>query len=150
MTEVAIRPARTTDAGKVGAILSNFIDTTPWMPRIHTRAQDIGFAGMLIDRGWVRVAETPAGVLGFLAREGEMIQALYVADHARGQGVGSALLQDTCDQQKRLTLWTFQANTRAQNFYTTHAFREVERTDGSGNDEGLPDIRYEWHKKDKT
>lgn len=150
MTGIVIRPARPTDAGKVGAILSNFIDTTPWMPRVYSRAQDIGFAGMMIDRGWVRVAENRAGVVGFLAREGDMIQALYVIENARGQGVGHALLQDTCDQQKRLTLWTFQANTRAQDFYLKHAFHEVERTDGSGNDEGLPDIRYEWHKKDKT
>ena len=57
MTACHLRPARTTDAGRVGAILSAFIDDTPWMPRIHTRAEDLSFAGMMIDRGWITVAE---------------------------------------------------------------------------------------------
>ena len=45
------------DAGAVGRILSEFIDTSDWMPLLHSRAEDIGFAGTMIDRGWVRVFE---------------------------------------------------------------------------------------------
>lgn len=138
-----LRAARPTDAGRVGAILSAFIDDTPWMPRIHTRAEDLSFAGDMIDRGWVTVTED---VTGFLAREGEMIQALYVAKDQRGQGIGSALLEAAQEAAPVLTLWTFQANTPAQGFYKKHGFREVERTDGQDNDEGLPDIRYLWER----
>lgn len=147
MSDVSIRPARSTDAGAVGAILSEFIDTTPWMPRIHTRAEDIGFAGHMIDKGWVSVAELAGQVTGFAAREAEGLHALYVAAAARRAGIGSALLRACQAQVQRLELWTFQANAGAQAFYVRHGFTAVEHTDGVGNDEGLPDIRFEWTRK---
>ncbi|MEO0389954.1 MAG: GNAT family N-acetyltransferase [Pseudomonadota bacterium] len=139
-----LRPARSTDAGKVGAILSEFIDTTDWMPRIHTRAEDVGFAGYMIDKGWVTVAHSDGTVSGFVARDGSDIQSLYVAAQARRSGVGSALLKRMKGEVDALSLWTFQANTGAHAFYKTHGFCEIERTDGSGNDEHLPDIRMTW------
>ena len=46
-----IRVAHPLDAGAVVRILSEFIDTTDWMPRLHSRAEDLGFAGTMIDRG---------------------------------------------------------------------------------------------------
>lgn len=144
MSTSILRTARSTDAGTVGAILSEFIDSTPWMPRIHTRAEDIGFAGHMISKGWVTVAETPTGVTGFLAREGIEVHALYVAAGARGAGTGGTLLHGAQTQSDRLSLWTFVANTRAQTFYERHGFCAVEQTDGARNDEGLPDIRFEW------
>ncbi|WP_439121811.1 GNAT family N-acetyltransferase [Marivita sp.] len=140
-----LRPAHPLDAGRVGAILSAWIDETPWMPRVHTRAEDIAHAAMMVDRGWVTVSETTE-VIGFLAREGDDIHALYISPAVRGHGVGSRLLTDAKLHEDHLTLWTFQANTRAQVFYERHGFTEVERTDGAGNDEGLPDIRYHWQR----
>lgn len=141
-----LRPANPLDAGRVGAILSAWIDETPWMPRVHTRAEDIAFADMMVDRGWVTVSETAEDVLGFIARDGDDIHALYIDPEARGQGIGSALLASAMEHEDQLTLWTFQANTRAQAFYERHGFAPVEHTDGSGNDEGLPDIRYHWQR----
>ena len=147
MSGPALRPARTTDAGKVGAILSAFVDENDWMPRLHTRAEDIGFAGHMIDKGWVPIAQLDDRVAGFLARDGAIIQALYVAADARRQRCGTALLQPAQSHADRLALWTFQANTAAQSFYDAHGFAEGERTDGAGNDEGLPDIRLVWKRK---
>ncbi|WP_299153272.1 GNAT family N-acetyltransferase [uncultured Tateyamaria sp.] len=141
-----IRPARSTDAGAVGGILSEFIDTTPWMPRLHSRAEDVGFAGHMIDQGWVYVAEQDGHVAGFAARNGPEVHALYVAAKARRTGLGSALLRTMQEQTDRLDLWTFQANLDAQAFYTAHGFCEVTRTDGTRNDEGLPDIHLTWTK----
>ena len=43
-----------------------------------------------------------------------------------------------------LSLWTFQVNGAARRFYERHGFTEVERTDGSHNDEHEPDVRYVW------
>lgn len=142
-----LRAARSTDAGAVGAILSEFIDTTDWMPRIHTRAEDLSFAGMMIARGWVTVAEGAAGVEGFAACDGPEVNALYVAQEARGQGVGGRLLSTLKEGRNTLELWTFQRNTQAQKFYLRHGFVEVTRTDGARNDEKLPDIRYIWKKE---
>ncbi len=146
MTHAFLRAARSTDAGRTGAILSGFIDETSWMPRIHTRAQDIAFAADMIDRGWVTVAEKDERVVGFSARDGATVHALYVDMALRGQGFGGQLVQDLQAKEKALSLWTFQANTPAQSFYKQHGFAEVERTDGAGNDERLPDIRLCWER----
>ena len=43
-----IRPARDLDVGTLGAILSDFVDVTDWMPRLYSRAEDISFAAKLI------------------------------------------------------------------------------------------------------
>lgn len=144
MTDADLRPARSTDAGRTGTILSGFIDQTSWMPRVHTRAQDVAFAADMIDRGWVTVAEQDDQVVGFSARDGATVHALYVDMNLRGQGIGRQLLQDMQAKESTLSLWTFQANTPAQTFYAQYGFTEVERTDGAGNDEQLPDIRLLW------
>ena len=143
---IALRPAKPTDAGAVGGILSEFVDTTDWMPQIHTRAEDIAHAGALIERGWVTVAEVDGAVVGFAACNDAELNALYVAKCKRGSGIGSELLAALQQTRSRLELWTFEVNTRAQSFYERHGFTEVTRTDGKTNDEKLPDIRFEWQK----
>ena len=147
MSTVLLRPARPTDAGATGAILTAFNEDTPWMPKLHSGAETISFTGHLIERGWVDVAEAEGQVTGFLAREGEAIHALYIAPDAQGQGIGTALLQRAQAASPRLSLWTFQANTGAQRFYKRHGFAEVLRTSGTGNDEKLPDIRMFWQRE---
>lgn len=140
-----LRPAQPTDAGKLGAMITEAVAANSWKPVLHTGAEDIGHAGRLIDRGWVTVACDENGrVLGFIARNGDVVQSLYVARHGQGMGVGKALLDAAKAVQPRLTLWTFEANTGAQRFYEREGFTVAERTDGRENEEGLPDIRYVW------
>ncbi len=43
-----------------------------------------------------------------------------------------------------LTLWAFQVNGAAHRFYERHGFLAAESTDGSGNEEREPDVRYVW------
>lgn len=147
---IALGPARPTDAGALGAILSEFVDTTGWMPRRHSRAEDIAHAGLMIDRGWVWVARADGDVAGFVARDGARVQSLYVRAGLRGAGIGGLLLEHAKRGSTRLELWTFEANTAAQRFYERAGFRLVERTCGQGNDEGLPDRRYLWQKEDSA
>lgn len=145
MTRYSLRPARTTDAGKLGAMLSAATRAAAWMPRLHTEAEDIAFAGALIDQHDVTVITAEDDwPLGFLALEDETVISLYVAPVAQGLGLGQMLLRDAKTRRERLELWTFQANTSARRFYERAGFEEVERTDGAENDEGLPDLRYEW------
>ncbi|MBE1296324.1 GNAT family N-acetyltransferase [Phycobacter azelaicus] len=145
-----LRPARSTDAGQMGEILHRFTRETTWMPDLYTGAEAIAFCGVMIDRGWVTVAETDQGIVGFLARDGAEICSLYLAAEACGQGIGKRLLDaakgevSRADQAPRLSLWTFQANKGAQRFYRREGFTEVRRSDGTRNEEGLPDIEYVW------
>ena len=114
---VRLRPARSTDAGKLGVILKQFQDHNDWMPDLYTAAETIAFCGALFDRGWVTVAMLDDRVVGFLARDDAEICALYLTRRAFGKGVGRALLEDAKTRSTRLTLRVFQANTGAQRFY---------------------------------
>ncbi|WGW03689.1 GNAT family N-acetyltransferase [Tropicibacter oceani] len=139
-----LRPARSTDAGKLGAMMSEAVAGFDWKPMLHSGAEDIAHAGKLIDRGWVTVAAQDRTLLGFIARDDEYVHALHVAANAQGGGVGKALIDHAKAQCRRLELWTFAANTGAQRFYEREGFAVLERTDGASNEEGLPDIRYRW------
>jgi ribosomal protein S18 acetylase RimI-like enzyme len=143
---IALRPARSTDAGKVGAILSQYLDETKWMPDLYTGAQTIAYCGVMIDRDWVIVAMEDEKVVGFIARNAEEICALYVVGPAQGRNIGQQLLKDAKTRIDRLTLRVFQANTGAQKFYSREGFKETGRGDGKSNDENLPDLSFAWEK----
>ena len=138
-----LRPAVPQDAEPLAAILGDFFETTPYLPRLHTAEEDRAFVAGLIAQGIVTVAADPHAC-GFLAREGEEISHLYLAPAARGQGTGSRLLQQAQGACDRLALWCFQQNHGARRFYERHGFRVTAETDGRDNEEGCPDIRYEW------
>ena len=85
------------------------------------------------------------GPVGLRHVEDDWLDDLYVAAR-RGPGrVGSALL----DLVKALRpggfcLWVFESNTPARAFYRKHGLVELERTDGSANEERAPDVRMAW------
>lgn len=140
-----LRPARPTDAGSLGAMITDAVAAHAWKPALHSGAEDIAHAGTMIERGWVTVAETRGGaLLGFLAREGSYVHALFVTPNAQGHGIGRTLLHDAQRAAQRLELWTFLANDRAQRFYERAGFAVTRRGDGSANEEGLPDLFYVW------
>ena len=122
-------------------VLGDWCRDTPWMPKLHSRAQDAWFVGELLKTHVVRMGF--AGGLGFLARRGGVVDALYLAPLARGKGLGRALL-DEAKALGFLGLWTFQANPGARAFYRREGFVEVRFTDGAGNEERLPDVWMEW------
>ena len=138
---MSVRRAEPGDAVALGAVLSDWIDATVWMPRLHSRDDDRDFVGRLIERCDVW---TDDEARGFLARSGQEVTALYVARSARRHGLGRRLLEAAKEGQETLSLWTFQINADAIRFYEREGFREVKRTNGADNDEGLPDVRMMW------
>ena len=138
--------AKPRDARRLARVLSDWVAETPWMPALHTSAEDRRYLRRLIEGADVVTLRTWRGPQGFLARDGEMIHALYLAPAARGHGQGRRLLDIAKVRAPRLTLWTFQANLGARKFYAQQGFVEVEATDGAGNDENLPDVRLVWQR----
>jgi len=91
------------------------------------------------------VEEPPGPPLGILVLKDDWVEQLFVAPSHTGEGLGSGLLnQAKARRPSGLQLWTFQSNVRAHRFYERHGFVAVERTDGSGNEERSPDVRYRW------
>jgi len=92
------------------------------------------------------LAQSASGsVLGMLVLEGDWIDQLYVDPDLTGAGIGFELIAVAKrERPDGLRLWTFESNRGAQRFYLRHGFHEVERTDGSRNEERSPDILYVW------
>ena len=142
MSAATLRRARPTDAGKLGAMITQAARANAWKPRLHSGAEDIAHAAQMIDRGWVTVAETRGVPLAFLAREGSYIHALFVTPDAQGRGLGRALVADAKTATPRLDLWTFAENHGARRFYRREGFTRIARPPAS--DEGLPEIHLTW------
>ena len=141
-----LRPGRATDAGACAAIFNAWVDATDWMPRVHP-AEDVArhYREHVLATCRVIVAESGGAVVGFVGVDGEgYVAALFVADEARGQGVGASLLAAAkALRPEGLTLWTFAANAGARRFYARRGFVEAGGTDGD-NEEGLPDVMMTW------
>lgn len=138
-----LRAARPGDIPAMAKILQDWLDGTDWLPDLYSLEETHGFLRHLFDNHEITVAEGET-VLGFLCLNGDEIPALYISAANRRAGIGKLLIDAAKQARSHLSLWTFQANSGAQAFYSRHGFREVERTDGARNDEKLPDIRLEW------
>lgn len=139
-----VRRACPSDAQVTGQILFEFQQGTEWMPKLYSLEEVIGFCAIMIERGWVTVAQDQDRVVGFLARDQDEVCSLYLAADVRGRGFGRALLADAKAASPRLVLRSFEANDAARRFYHRQGFIEIERSDGAANEEGLPDITYQW------
>ncbi len=141
-----IRPATIDDVPACATILNQWIDATPWMPRVHSPADvERHYRDHVLSAHRVMVAETDGQVCGFLALTHEgLVSALYISARTRRQGVGKALLDHAkAARPQGVTLWTFVANSDARRFYDREGFTEVRRT-ASDNEEGLPDVLMAW------
>jgi putative acetyltransferase len=123
-----------------------------YLPALHTAAEDIEFfSGVVAGHGTngclVEVAESVATgtIIGFNALKNDWLDHLYVAPGWQSCGVGGALLaRAQAARPERLLLWVFEENERAQAFYRRAGFIEMERTDGQGNMEKVPDVLMRW------
>jgi GNAT superfamily N-acetyltransferase/chorismate mutase len=110
------------------------IDTAPWLRDEMARPGS---------ETWV--AEDDGTVLGFALAQPGWLDLLYVAPEHTGAGVGSTLLEVVKHARPHgFALWVFESNRSARDFYRSHGLVELERTDGSGNEERAPDVRMAW------
>ena len=95
----------------------------------------------------VQIAEMGGRIAGFIAMQGGEIEQLYVHPDFYRQGAGRALLLWAMEKTASdLSLHCFAANLRARQFYESFGFKAVTFGDGSGNEEGAPDVRYELYR----
>ncbi|MFR0351925.1 GNAT family N-acetyltransferase [Streptomyces sediminimaris] len=94
---------------------------------------------------WVADAGAGGGIVGVMVlRDGELSQLCLHPDW-RGRGLGDRFVALAKERSPGgLGLWAFQVNEPARRFYERHGFVAVTFTDGGGNEEGEPDVRYEW------
>ena len=145
-TGLSYRTAVAGDADAIAEVFSQSRRLLAFLPELHTVAEDRQFiANVVLKECDVTVVECRQRIVSFLARDDQEIRLLHTHPEFIGQGAG-ALLLDAAKQAgvPALELWCFQANTSARRFYERHGFRPVKFTDGEGNEEKMPDIRYRW------
>jgi GNAT superfamily N-acetyltransferase len=120
----------------------------PHIPELHTPAEDLDFFARMLARHeaatWLVVSSIAGEPMGFITFCPGAVEHLYVHPVHQGQGLGSALLRLAMRENTGLKLWTFQRNTNARRFYEKHGFIADRMTDGMGNEEREPDMRYVW------
>jgi putative acetyltransferase len=146
-TSAVIRPATAADLPACAGIINDYIDATDWLPRIHSREELAGFfTPELIQKRTVLVAEMDGDVVGYMTMSAEgMVPALYLSPLARGQGIGTMLL----DRAKALSpakveLTMFEPNHAARRFYEREGFVEVPEARKDDTDEGIPILLMRW------
>lgn len=148
MDGVTLRTANADDVdGVAGLFARSRAAALPFLPVLHSPAEDIAFFGGLRERGLMTLAERAGSLLGFMVERQGWVEQLYVEPEQRGQGIGSLLVNAAKQRQKRLQLWCFADNHAGRNFYIRHGFVEIGRSDGD-NEEGQPDILFGWPSPD--
>lgn len=92
----------------------------------------------------VWLAEASGDVVGLLARDGDLIDQLFVAVGEQRGGIGTLLLARARELSPTgLRLFTFTRNTAARAFYEKHGFRAT-KFGLSPPPESEPDVEYHW------
>lgn len=141
---IALRPATVDDGRFITDVLTTWMDSTDWLPDVYTAEEKAGLGAFLLSKAQVFLAHAGRAPLGFYAMQNAMIQAFYVSDQARNQGVGATMLAHAKRHNPLLNIWTFAANTGADRFYRRHGFVLTKRGTGQDTDEKLPTLTYEW------
>jgi GNAT superfamily N-acetyltransferase len=141
-------------------------DDLPALADLHFRVREAAFpamprslhpmpevqkwvTGWNLDRFEVWLAEAADGPVGYARLDQEWLDDLYVDPEAQGGGIGTALLDLVKAQRPNgFCLWVFESNIPARAFYAARGLVELERTDGSGNEEKEPDLRMAWPGRD--
>ncbi len=144
---MVIRRATPADAAAMAEVwLRSRTAALPTVRRAHSDNEvRAWFRDVVVPQRESWVAEDGGVIVGLLVLDGSWVSQLYVEPDRRGEAIGTSLLNRAKMQRPTgLELWTFQVNLPARLFYEKHGFVEVERTNGAANEEGEPDIRYQW------
>jgi len=147
VTELEIRAAAPTDTSRVVRIFQDARRAAmPWLPTIHSDAEDQVFFGRTVASGHAVVAVHDGEVVGFAAvdPDAHLLDHLYVDPSVHRRGIGRRLVDHVrAEHEGSLQLWAFTENRSARAFYAALGAVELYETDGSGNEERTPDVRLE-------
>ena len=143
-----LRHATVNDAETIAQIYFASFRLLTFLPMLHEIDSYRWYVANRMLKEWVvTVAEDETGIISFLGRQGEEVGHFYTRPDRIGQGAGTQLIEEAkASGVAALELWCFQANMYARRFYERRGFRAIRTTDGAGNEERMPDVRYRWER----
>ena len=141
---------RRANAGDADAVADVYCRTrraaVPHIPRMTHSDADVRawFASIVLVEHETWVALVGDRVVGIAVARGDWLDQLYVLPEHQRAGIGSRLLDEAKRARHTLRLHAFQSNEPAREFYEKRGFRAIAFGDGTGNEEGEPDVLYEW------
>ncbi len=139
-----IRSGRQTDVEACVKILSDWVGETPWHDPLVEHQEMVADWGDFFETNLVWVAEVEGRIVGFCTRDDDNIGALYVAKEARGAGIGKHLLDAAKADRDWITVWTYEKNIHALNFYKREGLIEVSRE--IEDETNLMNVEHRWTK----
>jgi GNAT superfamily N-acetyltransferase len=139
-----LRRAAAADVATIAELYERSFATLTYLPVLHTLDEHrTHFARHVAEHEtWVW---DDGAVRGFMVLSDDVLMFLYLEPAYTGRGIGTSLFEHAkARRPDGFTLWTFQKNVGARRFYERHGLSAIEFGDGSGNEEGVPDVRYEW------
>lgn len=146
--DLLLRPATVEDAAAMADLHVDCRDANvgSMPPMVHARETTHRWMRGRLEgdsAGWV--AERDGRLVGYLVLTGDWLDDLFLAPGETGHGIGAALLDVAkAERPDGFCLWVFETNVGARRFYRSHGLVELERTDGSTNEERAPDVRMAW------
>ena len=143
-----LRRAGDEDANAIAELFFASYRLLTFLPMLHTIEGYRWFAASVMLKEYtVTVVEDDTGIISFLARQGEEVRQFYTRPDRIGRGAGKQLIEEAKSSGvAALELWCFQANARARRFYEARGFHAIRFTDGTNNEERMPDVRYRWER----
>jgi GNAT superfamily N-acetyltransferase len=143
-----VRFADEADAAVIARIhMSSRLAAMPYLPpQKRSHEQVTGWVrDVVLRQGWTWVAVRDAGIMGYAALDGDVLEHLYLRPDARRQGIGTLLLDEVRRHSPDgVSLHVFRQNTEARAFYGRHGFTVFDTSDGDRNMENLPDMTLRW------
>ena len=140
-----IRPFAETDLAAVMELwLASNLQAHPFIAPSYW-AEHLEEVKSLLPQAEVYVDESGGVVNGFLGLMGQgEIAGLFVAAHARGQGIGTRRMRKAKELYDELSLSVYEKNARAVHFYRREGFQLVEKREDP--DTGQVEYRMRWAK----
>jgi chorismate mutase/GNAT superfamily N-acetyltransferase len=143
--DLTLRPADPSDADVVADVHLASRRAAAMPPGVHPDHEVRAWLAGRLAHDTVWLAELAGDPVGYARFTETWLDDLYVVPDAARRGVGSALLDLVkAHRPAGFCLWVFEANTPARAFYARHGLVQLERTDGTANEERAPDLRLAW------
>ena len=140
-----VRRALLADSAETAEVFLASRGTMTYLPRLHTEEDTRSFIAHIVRDLETFVAVRENRIVGFLALRGDWLDHLYVHPSRFNTRTGTKLFAEARFQRPEgFQFWVFQQNAGARRFYERHGSALARLTDGSGNEEKLPDALYVW------